>query len=167
MAPEARNQPTDEREFLDAGYRYALSLTHNNHNAEDLTQQAWLTLTRRYGKVDTKAILYITIRNHFYDQCRRNKIIRFESIEVSTDHLEPSNDENNAIKIDLNVLLEYLSHREREALYLNCVEGFTTREISEHTGEPRGTILSRISRARQKLQQIAATEGMLPIYEQT
>ena len=166
MASLANNHTLDERGLLQAAYRYALSLTHNNHHAEDLAQQAWLTLTRRYGKVENRAILYTAIRNHFYDQCRRNKIVQFESIEESSDQAEPYKDENNAIKSDLNALLEHLSHREREMLYLNCVEGYSTREISDQTGEPRGTILSLISRGRQKLQLIAATEGVLPPHEQ-
>ena len=164
MAAIVRNEPLDERELLQAGYRYAISLTHNKHDAEDLAQQAWLTLTRRYGKVENKAIFYTAVRNRFYDQCRRDKIIHFESIEESASHIPPVNDDYNAVGGDLDALLKHLSHRERETLYLNCVEGYTAREISEQTGEPRGTILSLISRARQKLQRIAAQEG--PVHGQ-
>ncbi len=40
---------TDEA-WVQAGYRYAFSLSHNRHDAEDLVQQAWLKLTRRYGR---------------------------------------------------------------------------------------------------------------------
>ena len=37
----------DLHELVQAGYRYALALTHHHYDAEDLVQQAWLKLTHR------------------------------------------------------------------------------------------------------------------------
>ena len=67
MSVKTAETANTERELLRAGYAYALSLSHRKHDAEDLAQQAWLNLMRRYGKVENRAILYTTIRNHFYD----------------------------------------------------------------------------------------------------
>ena len=51
----------------------------------------------------------------------------------------------------MDILLAHLRPDEREALYLNIVEGYTAKEIGRMTRESRGTILSRIHRAREKL----------------
>lgn len=136
------------RSLIQAGYRYALSLTHHHYDAEDLVQQAWLKLTNRYGSVSNKAVLYSTIRNLFYDQRRRDKIVVFEPTD---NHPEPVQAAGNPACGDLDVVLATLRSEEREVLYLNAVEGYTAREIAEQTGTPRNTVLSLIYRARQKL----------------
>lgn len=59
--------------MLQAGFRFALSLTHHRHDAADLTQQSWLNLARRHGRVRNKSLLFSTIRNLFYDQYRRER----------------------------------------------------------------------------------------------
>ncbi len=138
----------DPYHLVQAGYRYALALTHHHYDAEDLVQQAWLKLTHRYGHVKHRTILYTAIRHLFYDQCRRGKIVTFGPLE---DSLEPTSSESSPSCDDLDVLLAGLRPEEREALYLNAVEGYTTREIAEQTGSSRNTVLSLIHRAREKL----------------
>lgn len=143
------NQDTAEA-WVQAGYRYAFSLTHRQHDAEDLVQQAWLKLTRRYGRVKNRSMLFTTIRHAFYDQCRRAGIIAFESLDTVP---EPAgtNGGDGAVSGDLEALLALLRPVEREALYLNAVEGYTAKEIARMTKTPRNTVLSLIHRARQKL----------------
>ena len=60
-----------EKELLQAGYRYALSLTHHPHDAEDFVQTACLKLYSKKGRMKSKALLFKTIRNLFFDQQRR------------------------------------------------------------------------------------------------
>lgn len=145
----------DPRDLVQAGYRFALALTHHHYDAEDLVQQAWLKLTHRYGHVKHRSILYTAIRRLFYDQCRRGKIVSFGPLEDSP---EPVSSEPTPSCDDLDVLLASLRPEEREALYLNAVEGYTTREIAEQTGTPRNTVLSLIHRARQKLSRATRLE---------
>jgi RNA polymerase sigma-70 factor (ECF subfamily) len=150
----------DEEELLQFGFRFALSLTHHAHDAEDLTQQSWLNLARRHGRVRDKGLLFRTIRNLFYDQYRRGKIVLFEPLE--DEHADLAADDANEstpAKGDLDVLLAGLRAAEREALFLNCVEGYTAQEIAELTGQPRGTVLSLLSRAKRKLRHKAAEES--------
>ncbi len=111
-------------------------------------QQAWFKLHRKYGKVETKALLFKTIRNLRMDRLRRDKIVSFEPME---EREFDSNSEVRASKEDVKAILEQLRKEEREALYLNVVEGYTAQEISEMTGSPRGSILSLIHRAKKKL----------------
>lgn len=142
-------------EMVQAGYRYALSLTHHHYDAEDLVQQAWAKCHHRYGKVRNRSMLYTTIRNLFYDHCRRNKIITFEALD---DHAEPAGESSLPVCDDLDILLAGLRAEEREALYLNVVEGYSAREIGEQTDAPRNTILSLIHRAKTKIADAMAGE---------
>ena len=60
-------------------------------------------------------------------------------------------------RMEIQALLSCLRAEEREALYLNCVEGYTAAEIGELTDQPRGTVLSHLSRAKKRLQQTVAS----------
>ena len=53
--------------------------------------------------------------------------------------------------MDLESSLNRLSPEEREAIYLNCVEGYTAAEMGEMLGKPRSTILNILARAKSRL----------------
>lgn len=148
MTSSTQKAPLSETELVQAGYRYALSIARHHQDAEDLVQQAWFKLQRAYGQVEGTPVLFRAIRNLFYDQRRRAKIVQFENIETTP---EPGKSESMGVSMDMELVLGTLREEEREALFLNVVEGYTASEISDKTGTPRGTILSHIHRARQKL----------------
>ena len=141
---------------MQSGYRYALALTHHAADAEDLVQEAWLNLSRRYGGVESNAVLTTAIRNLFIDQCRRKKIVQFESLDVPESPDPPALAEvEPGIRGDLDELLATLRPVEREALFLHYYEGHTAEEIGQITSQPRGTILSLLHRAIAKLREAA------------
>jgi RNA polymerase sigma-70 factor (ECF subfamily) len=144
-----------DAELVQAGYRYALSIARHHQDAEDLVQQAWMKLIRAYGKVEGTPVLFRAVRNLFYDQKRRSKIVQFEPLES---HPESGRLESKGVSMDMELLMSKLRPEESEALFLNVVEGYTASEISERTGSPRGTILSHIHRARQKLAKALGSE---------
>ena len=145
----------DLAETLQAGYRYALSLTHHHYEAEDLVQEAWIRVWRKYGTRSTRALFFAAVRNRFVDGVRRGQVLSFSGLEdddgAAVTDGRVSGGRSAGASLDMDVLLAYLRPEEREALYLNIVEGFTAKEIGRMTGEPRGTVLSRIQRAREKL----------------
>jgi RNA polymerase sigma factor (sigma-70 family) len=148
--------PSDA-ERLQSGYRYALALTHHSADAEDLVQEAWLNLCRRYGGVESNGLLFTTVRNLFIDQCRRKKIVHFESLDQSAPPDVPAvNDGESGVKGDLDALLAILRPAEREMLFLHYYQGHTAEEISQLTSQPRGTVLSLLHRAIAKLRAAAA-----------
>ena len=67
----------EERELIQSGYRYALSLARSSHDAEDLVQWAVIRLYQSKGRLHSLPLLFTTIRNLFYDQKRREKSSRF------------------------------------------------------------------------------------------
>jgi RNA polymerase sigma-70 factor, ECF subfamily len=146
---------SDQRELLEAAFRYAFSLTHHQHDAEDLVQSAWLKLLSMNAKVPTKNLIFVTIRNLFFDDLRRQKIVSFRALNE-----EESTCENPklASSDDVDALLAELRPEEREAVFLHEVEGYTASEISRMTGQPRGTVLSLMHRARERLLKLAQSE---------
>ena len=149
------------RELAQAGFRYALSLSHHHHDAEDLVQQAWLKLKRNESGPIIRGPLFKTIRNLFIDSLRRKGIIEFETLLAET-LLAEEPASKPGVTGDLDYLLGQLKAGEREVLYLHCVEGYTAQEISDLIGRPRGTILSSINRAKAKLRELAAKQESLP-----
>jgi len=135
-----------------AGFRYAFSLTHHRHDAEDLVQQACLQVLRRKHVIHGKSYLFVAIRNLYYDECRRRPLTRTERLD-GRDVVDPNQNHARAVngRIDIETLLGGIPSADRELLFLHGVEGFTAAEIGEITGHPRGTILSRLSRIKRKL----------------
>jgi len=145
--------PSDT-ERLQKGYRYALALTHHPEDAEDLVQEAWLNLCRRYGKVESNAVLFTAVRNLFVDQCRRKKVVQFESLdEPESPEVAELTESQPGLQGDLDTLLAVLRPVEREALFLHYYEGRTAEEIGKITSQPRGTVLSLLHRAIAKLRE--------------
>ena len=153
--------------LLEKGYRYAFSLAHDAIEAEDLLQDACLSILAS-GASWEPAYIFATIRNRFIDRYRRNRKILF----LSLDHEEHTSESDLS---DLNwdapdVLqngqlgraLGALKPEEREALFLSVVEGYTAEEIAELTARPRGTILSLLFRTKAKLRDLLSKQPVQP-----
>lgn len=147
--------------LLQGAFRYALSLTHDNAEAEDLLQDACIAVVRSGGKWD-KAYLFATIRNRFIDRYRRNRRILFVPLEGSSEaeRAEETRSEEawevpDVIEAEtLHRALGQLRPEERELLFLAFVEGYTAQQIASMTSRPRGTILSLIHRSKAKLRRL-------------
>lgn len=148
-----KNSPPDrdEEKSVQHGYRFALSLTNDPHDAEDLVQQACLKVIAKRGKIPSLAYLLTSIRNLFYDKIRRSKLIDFESLEKMDRAIPETTTSRIGVKLDLESSLNRLSVEEREAIYLNCVEGYTAAEMARMLGKPRSTVLNLLSRAKHSL----------------
>jgi RNA polymerase sigma-70 factor (ECF subfamily) len=141
-------------DLLQRGYRYALSLTHDRHRAEDLVQEACASLLRSGGHWRV-ASLFTAIRHRLIDQLRR-KELTMQSLESGLEGAleayaatvwadEPDEELGRALSI--------LRPDERELLFLSVIEEMSAAEIAEMTRRPRGTILSLLHRAKHKLRQ--------------
>lgn len=148
----------EDRDLLQAGFRYALSLKPHRQDAEDLVQEAWLRLHRHAGRVDGKSLLFTTIRNLFIDRHRRDRLVVFEALDESLCAPAETGDPVAAAIAarDLEAPLAALRPEEREALFLTVVEGYTAAEAAAFTGRARGTVLSLVHRARLKLRRALA-----------
>ena len=146
-----------ESELLQSGFRYALSLSHHQHDAEDLTQEAWINVSRRYGRVGSRAALFTAIRNLYIDRCRRARVIAFDPLEAGPAEFANLETMAPGTLADLDGLLGGLRPGEREAIYLHYVEGHTAEEVGVLTQQPRGTVLCLLHRAFKKLRRAATS----------
>jgi RNA polymerase sigma-70 factor (ECF subfamily) len=145
-----------DHDLLQVGYRYGLALTHRPEDAEDLVQEAWLNLSRRYGNVPSRAVLFTAVRHLFIDHCRRQKIVRFESLDApEAPAVPPVDGEEPGLQGDVAALLGTLRAQEREVIFLHYYEGRTAEEIGELTAQPRGTVLSLMHRGIARLREAA------------
>jgi len=141
----------DLAELMQRAYRYALSLTHEPEAARDLVQDAAMSVSRRGGPWNIRFMTTV-VRNRFIDLYRRARKVPFESLDDSV--AAPLEDESVEGPVDeglMDLILGSLKPSEREVLYLSAVEDYTTAEIAEMTGRPRGTVLSILHRTKHKL----------------
>lgn len=142
--------------LLQGGFRYALALTRQRNAAEDLLQDAWVAVLQARGPCH-RGYLFAPIRSQFLNRHRRESLISVVPLDELEGELVDETtvgDEDTLALLDaaqLDNALALLRPLEREALFLAVVEEYTAQEIAELTGQPRGTVLSLVHRARQKL----------------
>lgn len=148
------DRQAENRRLIGVGYRYALSLTHHAQNAEDLIQQACLQVLQQKGQLVGRDYLFAAVRNLFIDEFRKRRHGPAQNPQnISFTESAESHAHEVERRIDLHTILGCLRTEEREALFLNSVEGYTAEEISRLTGQPRGTVLSHLSRAKQRIRE--------------
>lgn len=147
-------QDAQLEELLQRGFRYALSLTHDEDRAADLLQDAWISMLRR-GAPRHVGYLFATLRNRFFDLEKRRRLVAIEPLDAVSEHDDALAFLDQASHFaemgTLEKALEDLRPAEREALFLAAVEGYTVREIADMTEQPKGTVSSLVQRARRKL----------------
>ena len=139
-------------------YQYCYSLTNNPDDSYDLLQMSiekYLKLKQNKTKYGTSYMRTI-IRNQFIDNYRRKNKIIFESIDsknyYSTLAIDTSSlDDLMIAQENLLTIWKLLDNSEREITYLWAMQGYTAKQISQELSIPRGTILSKIHRIREKI----------------
>ena len=150
---------------LDAAYTLARYLTRNEQDAEDIVQDACLrALTyfdsfRGEGATSARAWLFAIVRNTAYSWRRRHRADRLATEFDEREHSDAVADDHpegmllrSSAKEALGRALSGLAPEFREAIVLRELEGLSYKEIGEVAGVPVGTVMSRLSRARARLQ---------------
>ncbi len=152
---------------LDAAYNLARWLTRNEHDAQDMVQEAYLRAFRFFGGFrggDTRAWLLQIVRNTCYTQLQNNRPQELATTFDEEIHSEKSGSMNPETLLlrsrDSQLLrqaLEELPVNFREVLVLHELEGLSYSEIAEVSNIRLGTVMSRLSRARERLRQSLAS----------
>lgn len=155
---------------LDAAYNLARWLMKNEQDAKDVVQESYIRAFQFFGTwkggADARPWLLTIVRNSCYTALRKAAPSR-EALEFDDDiHGEQAPDIGPEAllfrKLDearVRMALEQLPVLFREILILNELEGLSYKEISEVTGVPLGTVMSRLSRARIKLKDLMSEKG--------
>lgn len=156
---------------LAAGRRLARWLVRNDHDAEDVVQEASLRALRYFGTFtggDGRAWFLRIVRNTCAGwHARRDGATADPFDEESHSHLRPgTTPETLLLQTDdasrVARAMSHLSDRARELLQLREMEGLTYRELAEAMDIPMGTVMSGLARARNALRTALARERDLP-----
>ncbi len=149
---------------LDAAYNLARWLMRNETEAEDVVQDAYLRAISHFAGFrggDGRAWLLTIVRNSCYDRLKQKAAscqnTDFDEAVHSAGRQNP-NPETALLLAERTELLKTslaeLPAQYREVLVLRELEQLSYREIANIAGIPLGTVMSRLSRARQQLEQV-------------
>jgi RNA polymerase sigma-70 factor (ECF subfamily) len=157
-----QDDPAAFRELVNRHARYlygiAFSLSGNAADAEDLVQETFAaTLTSQFrGEAAVRTwLVQILVRRAAMLRRGRKHPARSGRVELS-DEVSPAKRGPSGVagtdaRLDLAVMLEGLSPEHRQVIVLREVEGLSYDEIAVALGVPRGTVESRLHRARAEL----------------
>jgi RNA polymerase sigma-70 factor (ECF subfamily) len=170
LAQQGAEDALDElaRSCRQQAYVFALQLTGNPDDALDVAQDAMVRFFRSLDRFDAsrpvRPWLLRIVRNLVRDRARRLRVRRTESLEPDQDALrfepkDPTPDpEAQAARRELQTLLwrclRELPPRYREVLVLRDYQDLAYAEIATALKIPRGTVMSRLHRARRLLRDI-------------
>jgi len=153
---------------LDAAHNLARWLAGNDHDAQDVAQEASLRAFKFFGSFrgeNARAWLLSIVRNTFYTWLRKNRPLD-KSIDINDETMEIEDVSANAEEVNPQFADAHAVRRAiaalpvdfREIVVLREMEGFSYREIAELAEVPIGTVMSRLARARKLLQKRLTAE---------
>ena len=148
---------------LAAAYNLARWLTRCDQDAEDVVQEAFLRAYKFFGNFhggDSRAWLLTIVRNTCYTWLRQHRAHELIEEFDETRHDVARADGNPETRLlheahqqVLHQALEALPVAFREVVILRDLEGLSYKDIAAITELPVGTVMSRLARARTRLQQ--------------
>lgn len=154
-------------------YRLLLGMLNNHDDAQELTQEVFLRVYQELPRLRVRhslsAWLRRTATNLAIDKLRRNKRVRFESLdapirneddeEIEWQIEDPNSDvmaavESRELSEAVQNALGQLGEMHRAVVILHYIEGVPLEEVAETLGIPVGTVKSRLARARLALREL-------------
>ena len=166
LATDARPaaMPDELLRHLDAAYNLARWLSRNEHDAQDIVQESFLRAVRFSDQCrpgNARSWLLQIVRNTCHTWLGRNRanVAPPEALDeaVAPDWTSPDltvqrRQDAGAVRRAIALLPEDF----REVVVLREIEGLTYKEIAAIIEVPVGTVMSRLSRARDRLQELLA-----------
>ena len=139
--------------------RYAAGLTGNREAADDLVQdtmeRAWTRLALWERRGDLRAWLFSILHNLFVDRGRADRRSPVEAANEDAPPLPVRATQTDMLEVrDLDRALAQLPVEQREVLLLVAVEQLRYEQVARVLDIPVGTVMSRLSRARERLRAI-------------
>jgi RNA polymerase sigma-70 factor, ECF subfamily len=149
-------------------YNYALKMTGDEDDADDLVQETYLKAFRFFDKFERgtncKAWLFRILKNSFINDYRKTKSepdkVDYEDVQnfyenIKADEVDSQHYEmdafNNMLDDEVSKAISSLPEDFRTVVILNDIEGFTYEEIADFVDIPVGTVRSRLHRARKMM----------------
>jgi RNA polymerase sigma-70 factor, ECF subfamily len=160
--------PLDLTEYLDGLYGYALILTRNRSEAEDLVQETCLRALRAMARLspesNVKSWLFSILRNIWLNRAGQAKTAaRVGALDANEDlH---SGYVAGIERGQVRNAIQQLPLEAREIILLREYEEFSYEEIATLLDCPVGTAMSRLARARSKLRDMLPSTSIVPLSE--
>ena len=164
-------------EHADGLFTYAMALTRNFFEAEDLVQETYVRAIEAKGRPrehsNVKAWLYTILRNIRLNQIRQRRIrprlVELDAHENAADLVIDSARDPHALYVSkverdqVRVAIHHLSEEFREIIVLREFADLSYQDIANLLDCPLGTVMSRLARARSELGSLlSATQTSLP-----
>jgi len=137
-------------------YRFAFRLSGSAADAEDLTQQAFLTAVRKIEQLRDlskgRSWLFTIVRNTYLKGREKQSLetVPFDETVMAVDDGPLNLDIDDEL---LQQVLDRLPETHRTPLLLFYFEEMSYKEIAETLNVPTGTVMSRLARAKQALRE--------------
>jgi RNA polymerase sigma-70 factor (ECF subfamily) len=153
---------------MNSVYNFALRMTGDADDADDLVQETFLKAFRFFDKFERgtncKAWLFRILKNSFINDYRKQTKepdkVDYEDVQnfyetIKSDEIDSSHYEHDAftnlLDDEISKAIAKLPEDFRTVIILNDIEGFTYEEIADFVDIPVGTVRSRLHRARKML----------------
>jgi len=138
--------------------RYAWTLLRNSSDADDLVQECLLKALDRIDTLrstsDLRSWLFTIMHNLYVNRWRRMKLrTRLAADNAEAELAVGPSQQASAELQDVLRGLSTLTEEQRQIVLLVAVEGFQYGEVAAMLGIPVGTVMSRLSRARDRLRE--------------
>ena len=146
--------------YLDDAYTLARYLLRDEHDAQDVVQEASLRALRYfdgYQGGDARAWLLAIVRNCSLSWRKRQRIDQARHVPDADDVPLVSSSESDSAavasseRLRVQRAIDALPDEYREVIVLREVQDMSYREICDVVGVPIGTVMSRLARARKRL----------------
>jgi RNA polymerase sigma-70 factor (ECF subfamily) len=169
QAGQSRFFETALQPHLAAAYNFARWMVRDHHDAEDIVQESFVKALGAAGTfrgVDARPWLFAIVRNSAINFMKRGRRREVDGAEVP-EPADPAPDAETTLadrqrRQQVRSAIACLPLEFREALLLREMEGMAYKEIAAVLKVPMGTVMSRLSRARQLLIQELKQQGLLP-----
>ena len=162
-------------EHIDALYGYALTLTRDKAEAEDLVQETYLRAVKAANQPapeeNLKAWLFVIMRNAWLNIVRHNqngrRVFEFDNDEQPLGVASDATSNPHVVYLrklereQVRAAIDKLPDAYREIVVLRDLEGFSYQEIATVLNCPAGTVMSRLGRAREKLREALSVKQMV------
>jgi len=142
--------------------RYARALVGDRASADDLVQdtleRAWAKLHLYRRGTDLRAWLFTVMHNVHVNKVRATRIT--DTLEDELPELAQRASQGDTLLVrDLDRAIARLPAEQRAVLLLVTLEEMSYEEVARAVGIPIGTVMSRLSRAREKLRMMMLGQG--------
>ena len=147
--------------YADAIFRHCYFRVFDRDKAQDFMQETftrtWKYISNGNEVENIRAFLYRTATNIIIDESRKKKSLSLN--EIMEKGFSPKVDvresfQNNFDHKELIEVINSLDEKYKDALIMKYVDGFSTKEIAEVTGETESNVYVRIHRGLEKVKEV-------------